>query len=150
MRKLLFFFVIFLLSAPLAYGQSYLEYMRQDVKTNKIEAITKNMNFTPQQDAVIWPLYREYQFELDKINDQKAILINQYLQNRGDMTDKTAKSLVKTSFKLQNQRIKLLQRYYKRFEKVLTPSVASKLLQLENQLNLMIDLQISQNLFVVK
>ena len=64
--------------------------------------------------------------------------------------DKKADELIKTSFSFQKDRLDLNEKYYKKFADVLTPIVAAKYMQLENQIQLILDLSIAANLPLAK
>jgi len=143
--KYVFTLLVFcLLVSPIVHAQSYLEFARSDVKKQKIETITKEMNFSPVEDGKFWPVYREYQFDLDKINDKVAILINDYLQNSANLSDKKAKELIARSLSLKTQELKLKDKFFKnRFQKVVNAASVAKLMQIENRLELMVDLKMA-------
>ncbi len=132
-----------------AYGQdaptdAYIELLRSDIRAGKVELITQVMEFTEKQSAAFWPLHREYELDLSKINDARVKLIKEYAQVWDQMTDKKAGEMVKTMFDLQEKRLKLKKSYYKKFEKALSSIIAAKFIQLENQINTIIDMQIAQ------
>ncbi|TDI93558.1 MAG: hypothetical protein E2O76_17075 [Caldithrix sp.] len=132
-----------------AYGQdaptdAYIELLRSDIRAGKVELITQVMEFTAEQSSAFWPLHREYELELSKINDDKVKLIKEYAQIWDQMTNQKAREMVKTMFDLQEKRLKLKKSYYKKFEKALSSIIAAKFIQLENQINTIIDMQIAQ------
>lgn len=144
-----------LLIGTAAQGQEYdvdgyLEMLRSDVKTEKIAIITEVMEFTEEESSAFWPIYREYEFDYSKLGDQRVALIKDYAANYEKMTDEKAKELIDSSIKLQEKRLDLQKKYFKKFQKVLPTIKAAKLMQLENQINLLIDLQIASELPLVK
>ena len=48
------------------------------------------MEFTEAEDAAFWPVYREYEAELAKINDDRMALIKDYAMGYETLTDATA------------------------------------------------------------
>lgn len=147
MKKLIV--LAFMTITTIAYGQdaptdAYIELLRSDIRAGKVELITQVMEFTAEQSVAFWPLHREYELELSKINDARVKLIKEYAQVWDQMTDQKAREMVKTMFDLQEKRLKLKKSYYKRFEKALSPIIAAKFIQLENQINTIMDLQIAQ------
>ena len=59
------------------------------------------------------------------------------------MSDDQAKQIAKDWFKLQESQLGLLKKYHKKFEKAVSPRVATKFVQIENQIGLLIDLQVA-------
>ncbi|HEY7751925.1 MAG TPA: hypothetical protein VH917_06500 [Ignavibacteriaceae bacterium] len=140
---LLFVISITKISAQEQDVESYIELLRMDVKTAKNELITKGMQFTEKEAEVFWPVYREYQFELDKLNDQRIALIKDYAVNFSKLTDEKAKELVGKNLDNLSDRIKLKEKYFDKFAEVITYIRAAKVMQIENQIQLLIDLQIA-------
>lgn len=151
MKKLLL--AVFLLLATATFAQdmgSFIELLRSDVKTEKKAIITQTMDFSEAQAAAFWPVYRNYEFELDKLGDARVALIKDYAENYETMTDAKATELTDKSFKLREERLKLQKKYFKEFSKILSPIKAAKWAQVENQIGLLIDLQISSELPLVE
>ena len=151
MKKLLL--TVFLLLTTATFAQdldSFIELLRSDVKTEKKAIITEVMQFNDTEAAAFWPAYRNYEFELDKVGDARVALIKDYAENYETMTDAKAKELMDKSFKFREDRLKLQKKYFQEFSKILSPVKAAKWAQLENQINLLIDLQISSELPLVE
>ena len=51
--------------------RAYVELLRSDLRAQKVAIITEVMQFTEAEDAKFWPIYREYETELAKINDDR-------------------------------------------------------------------------------
>ena len=139
------FFVIIL--PVLVFAQDVqIELLKSDIRANKVAIIIEVMDFTEEQANVFWPVYREYNSEREEIADEWLNLIKQYIKFYENMTDPTAKELWKKSMEIEQKRLDLEKKYYKKFEKVLAPKMAVKLMQLESQINSLIRLQIDAEL----
>ena len=150
MKKLVFVLVFVLVNTVGYAEQAYIELLRSDVKTKKVAIITKIMQFTDEEANAFWTVYREYEFDLAKIGDEKLELIKDYAQNYETMTDEKAKDLIKEVFKMEANRTKLKKKYFRKFDRVLPAKTVAKFFQLENQILLLIDLQIASNLPLIK
>ncbi len=153
MKKLLLIIIVLLFSNTVAYGKgvdAYVELLKSDVRTQKVAVITEAMQFTDEESSAFWPVHREYELELSKIVDDRIELIRDYVQNYDNLTDKTARELAKNVFALEKRRTKLKKKYFKRFERALSATIAAKFIQVENQINLLIDLQIASELPLIK
>ncbi len=147
--KRLLLSILFVFSAVSAHAQdvdSFIEMLRSDVKTNKKAIITAAMDFTDAQAATFWPIYRNYEFDLDKLGDARVALIKDYAENYENMTDVKAKELTEKSFKFQEDRLKLRKKYFNEISKALSPALAAKFTQVENQMQLLVDMQIASEL----
>ena len=80
--------------------QSYIDLIRADVKSEKVQIIAAMMQFTPDEAATFWPIYKSYDADLTKLGDQKLALIKEYADNYDSMTDEKADELVQKSFAL--------------------------------------------------
>ncbi len=130
--------------------RAYVELLRSDVRSQKVAIITQLMEFTEAEDAVFWPLYREYDVDLSKLNDERVTLIQEYADNFANVTDAVADKLATKALDLESRRTALKSKYYERFKSSLSPRTAARFLQVENQLLMVIDLQIASSLPIVK
>jgi hypothetical protein len=129
---------------------AYVELMRSDIRSQKVAIITEMMGFTEEEDAKFWPIYREYEVELAKINDDRMKLIVEYANAYDKMTDEIAARLGATALNLEGRRHELKVKYFDRFKSVLPAVTAVRFFQVENQLLLLLDLQIAASLPIVK
>jgi hypothetical protein len=130
--------------------QAYAELLRSDVRSQKIAIITEVMGFTEAEDAAFWPIYRDYDAEMSKLGDERVRLIADYASNYSTLTDATADKLAAAALDLETRRQAAKARCYDRVKKALSPRTALRFLQVEHQLQLVIDLQISASLPIAK
>jgi hypothetical protein len=130
--------------------RAYVELLRSDVRSQKVAILSEMMGFSEPEDAKFWPMYREYDAELSKINDDRVTLIQEYAKNYDQMTDAVADRIARGVLDLEGRRHALKLKYYDRFKTALSPKTAARFLQVENQLLMILDLQISAALPVVK
>ena len=74
MKKL--FIILFFLSISSIFAQDinkedfnayYVELLRSDIKFQKKFLVTQTMNFSEEDGSVFWPIYKEYEKEIDKL-----------------------------------------------------------------------------------
>jgi len=151
MKKL--FLIAFLFSLANVFAQdvdSYIEQLKSEIKADKKALITETMGFTEKESQAFWPIYTDFEYELDKLSSKRISNIKDFAANYDSLTDKKADELIKNSFSFQEDRLSLNQKYYKKFAEALTPTVAAKYMQLENQIQLIIDIGIAANLPLAK
>jgi hypothetical protein len=137
--------------AKSAYAQEqYLELVRSDLKTQKVALITEAMQMTDEQSEAFWPIYREYDLELTKLGDVRLAAIKDFAANYNTMTDEKADELAKSAIGGEKDRTKLREKYYKKFAKELSPTVAARWWQVERQIGLLMDLQIANEMPLVQ
>ena len=129
---------------------AYAELLRSDVRAQKVAIITEVMGFTEAEDAVFWPIYREYDLEMAKLGDERIAMIAEYARNYSSLTDAIAEKLAGKALELEARRQALKAKYFDRLKTALSPRTALRFLQVEHQLLLIIDLQISAALPVAK
>jgi hypothetical protein len=126
--------------------RAYAELLRSDLRAQKVAVITEVMQFTEAEDAKFWPVYRQYETDLAKINDDRMALIKEYSGAYDTLTDATADRLALRALDLEARRQALTASYYTRFKAVLPPKTAARFLQVEHQILLLMDLQIAASL----
>jgi hypothetical protein len=130
--------------------RAYGELLRSDLRARKVGIITEVMQFSDAEDAKFWPVYREYEGELAKVNDDRLALIKEYAVTYDKMTDAVADRLARGALDLEARRNALKGKYYDRFKSVLSARTAARFLQVENQILLLLDLQIAASLPIVQ
>jgi hypothetical protein len=128
---------------------AYAELLRSDLRTQKVAIITQVMGFTETEDAAFWPIYREYDLELSKLGDERVALIAEYVKSYSQMSDAVAETLAGRALDLEARRQAVKAKYFDRMKKALSPRTALRFLQVEHQLLLLIDLQVSAALPIV-
>jgi Spy/CpxP family protein refolding chaperone len=127
---------------------NYLQLMRSDMNSLKVELVNSIMKLSPDDAKKFWPIYRDYENELGKLAINRAELVAEFVQTHQDGTfdNVKAKDIAKRWFKSQRARLDLLEKYHGKIEKVLTPIQAGQFLQIENQLGLFIDVTIASEM----
>jgi len=122
---------------------SYLELVRADVKASKVVIITGAMQFNDRDASVFWPIYSKYEYELDRVNDQRIAAIKLYADKYATMNDADAKAIATKMFDYETRLAALKKKYFKKFNTVLPAVTVVKFFQLEHRLDLVIDMKIA-------
>jgi len=129
--------------------QAYVDLLRTNVRQQKAEIMGAVMLLSTDDAAKFWPIYNEYDAELTKLNNQRVENIKEYARNYTQMTDDKANELIQRSLAFQKQRSELYAKTYDRVKQALGGIAAARFAQVENQLLLLIDLQITSSLPIV-
>ncbi len=129
---------------------TYASLLRQDVKTQKVSIISQLMALTPEQAGKFWPIYEAYDKDLTKLGDEKYAGIKKFAANYGSMNDQVASELAAKMLDLEARRTELKKNAVQRMSQALSPKVAGRFLQIENQLLMILDLQIASSLPIVE
>jgi hypothetical protein len=130
--------------------RAYVELLRSDLRTQKVAVLTELMQLTDAEDAAFWPIYRDYEVELARLNDDRLRLIETYATAYTNLTPATANDLMVKALDLEAKRTALKQKYYTKLKTALSPVTAAKAVQIENQIQLLVDLQVAASLPVVQ
>ena len=138
-------------TAPPALAQgstpdAYLELLRSDVRTSKVEILTDALNLAEQEAAAFWPIFREYDTELAKLGDRRVAMVKAFAATYGTTTNEQASLFAKDWFALQSDRLKLRKKYFDKVAKAVSPLVAARFTQVENVIGMLIDIQIAAEL----
>ena len=126
--------------------QEYIALLRKNVSAEKAKLVGTVMQFDAEVAAKFWPIYRDYDAELNKLNDLRVANIKEYARPYTEMTDAKADELIKDAMTFQKQRDELLGKYYERVKQELGAITAARFLMVERQLLLIIDLKIDSSL----
>ena len=126
--------------------QEYISLMRADLRQQKAEIMGAVMLLSAQDATKFWPIYSEYDAELNKLNDQRVANIREYARTYTQMTDEKADELIQKAMAYGKQRSELLAKTYDRVKQALGAITAARFVQVEDQLLSIIDLQIASQL----
>jgi len=129
--------------------REYIVLLRKDVSAENARLLGTVMQFDAEDAAKFWPIYRDYDAELNKVNDLRVANIQEYAHSYNEMTDAKADELIKNAMAYQKQRDELLAKYYERVKQELGAITAARFVQVEHQLLTIIDLKIASSLPVV-
>jgi hypothetical protein len=124
----------------------YITLLRKDVRSQKFAVMDSVLQLDPDEAAKFWPIYRDYDAELAKVNDLRVANIKEYAQTYKELTDARADQLIRNGLAYQKQRTELLGKYYDRVKQSLGAVTAARFVQVEDQLLSIIDLQIDSSL----
>jgi hypothetical protein len=130
--------------------QVYIDLLRKDVRQQKAEIMGAVLVLSAADGAKFWPIYSDYDAELNKLNDQRVENIKEYAHSYNEMTDEKADELIQKSLEYQTRRAELFAKTYNRVKQSLGGITAARFAQIEHQLLLIIDLQIASSLPVVQ
>lgn len=74
--------------------REYVTLLRHNVRLEKSKLMGAMMELDPDESAKFWPIYRDYDAELTKVNDLRVKNIEDYAKAYNDMTDEKADELV--------------------------------------------------------
>ena len=130
--------------------KAYTELLRADLRTQKVAVFTSMMSLSEKEDAAFWPIYREHEQQLARLNDERLALIESYAREYQALPPAIARRLVEQALDLEARRTKLKQQYFSKLAGAISPVAAARALQLEHQIQLLVDLQVAASLPIVE
>ena len=130
--------------------RAFIALARSDLKTEKTVIIAQNIWFTEDEAFAFWPLHSEYTVALNKLLDQRLVLLGDYAATYKDMTDAEATALANKVFDWEKKRTDLKRTWFKKFSKVVPAKKAAQFFQIENQINTALDLQLAAALPLIR
>ena len=130
--------------------RAYVTLLRTDIKAERKDIINAIMQFNDSDATKFWPIFQQYDAELTTIGDGRMKLIVDYARNYENLTNEQADALMSKAFELEAQRAMLKKKYFDKMKAQLSATQAAKFFLVENQIQHIIDLQISASLPVVQ
>ena len=143
----------FLLSAPLsAQISAEFEKTREAMQKQKDDVIAADMKLTEEEGKAFWPLYREYQEAMRKLQDRSFKLLAEYAQERENetFTDQKAKALLDEYMAIEREDLWLKNIYLEKFNRRLPAKKVMRYFQLENKIAAMVNYQTTQMIPLAK
>ena len=121
------------------------------VKADKKLLVAQNMDLTDAEAAKFWPLYEEYQRELDQLNQRLAGTITDYADayRKGPIPDETAAKLLDEALTVEEGEVALKKSYADKFGGVLPATKVARYLQIETKIRSLLRLDLARNIPLV-
>ena len=128
----------------------FIEMVRTGVKKERVVLMGEAMQFTGDEAGDFWPIYSDYEDEFSKLGDERLALVKDFAATYQTMTAEKARELGEKVLSLEEQRTALKKKYFARIADAMSPVVAARFLQAENQINMVLDLQLASQIPLIK
>jgi Spy/CpxP family protein refolding chaperone len=142
--------------APLRAAQDKpadnMQILRDKLKADKKLLVASNMELTESEAKGFWPIYDEYQKELQKINQRLGKVLESFADdNRGkSLTDDKAKKLIDEAVSIEQAEANIKSRFAPKLSKVLPVKKVARYLQIENKIRAVVRYDIAQGVPLVR
>ena len=118
-----------------------LQAAKELIEIERDMALIINLDLTAEESETFWPLYDEYRQKVRSIRGRKLSLIEAYAERyRADtVDDEFAEMAIKDALKIQLETVKVRQKYWKKFRRIVPATKAARFYQLENRMDMEID-----------
>ena len=116
------------------------EIIHEKLKADKKLIVSKYMELTEAEAKRFWPVYDDYQKELQKINERLLTMLQSYAADYRNMslTDGKAKELLDQWIGIEQDEVKQRKAFVPRVTKALPVRKAARYLQIENEYRMLI------------
>jgi len=113
-----------------------MQILRDKVRADKKLLVATNMGLTESEATGFWPIYEQYQKDLQRINRRLANLVESYAADfrNKSLTDDKAKKLIDESVGIELAEANLKSEYAPKLSKVLPAKKVARYLQIENKI----------------
>lgn len=109
--------------------------IRERVEAYRAQFLTEELDLSPKEAQVFWPVYNEYREELEKIQGDRMEHFGRHRGRGGDriqsMSDEEVRQMVEAEMEKQQKLLDLRREYYKRFNEVLPIKKVARLYRAE-------------------
>ena len=117
-----------------------MEILREKIKADKKLLVATNMELTEAEAKNFWPIYEDYQKDLQKINERLIQALHSYAADykNKSMTDEKAKKLTDEYLSIEQAEVKLKSSSVPKLSKALPATKVARYLQIENKIRAVI------------
>jgi hypothetical protein len=129
-----------------------MDILREKLKVDKKLLIDSNLALTQFEAEKFWPMYEDYQKELDRLNRRLEALIRRYAQayRAGTLDDATARELLQQAIAIGKDEIALDEKYIKRLDGVIPTIEMARYIQMENKIRALFKYELSAQIPLVE
>jgi predicted outer membrane protein len=129
-----------------------MQILREKIKADKKLVVALNMELTESEAKGFWPIYEEYQKDLQKINRRLAVLLESYAADfrSKSLTDEKAKKLIDEAVAIEQAEAGLKSAYAPKLSKALPVKKVARYLQIENKIRAVVKYDIAQGVPLVQ
>ena len=128
------------LLAPVAVAQdnaaavAELAALQKSAKSDKKALVSSTLNLTPAEAKKFWPIYDDYQADLDVLIRRRNVALEVLVSRDRPMSDLYARNLSGELLAVEEQELKIRRKMQNAAMRALPPKKAARYLQLESKL----------------
>ncbi|HKA34504.1 MAG TPA: hypothetical protein VKH64_14905 [Candidatus Binatia bacterium] len=129
-----------------------MQILREKIKADKKLLVAANMDLTETEAKSFWPIYDQYQKDLQKINQRIVKVIESYAEDYRSLslTDEKARKLIDEALAIDKAEAGLKSTYAPKLAGVLPARKAMRYLQIENKIRAVVRYDIASGVPLVR
>ena len=125
------------------------EVLRKDARAGKSDILGKTMALDSTQAAAFWPVYKQYEAELQTVNNDRLAIIQDMAEHFDALDDAKAKALLDRQMVYEEKKLALVKKYKDEMLKVLPAKTVARFLQVDSRLNKLAELAVASDIPLV-
>ena len=123
-----------------------MQILRDKIKADKKLVVASNMELTESEAKGFWPIYDQYQKELQKINQRLGKTLDSYAEDARSksLTDDKAKKLIDEAVAIDQDEANIKSTFAPKLGKVLPVKKVARYLQIENKIRALVRYDLAQ------
>jgi hypothetical protein len=157
LKKMLGLLVVMCLTAvPSVLAQDKpadnMQLLREKIRADKKLVVGMNMELSEAEAKAFWPIYDQYQRDLQKINQRLLGVLAGYAEDfrNKSLTDDKAKKLIDEALAIEVAEANLKSTYAPKLSKVLPIRKVARYLQIENKIRAVVKYDIASGVPLVR
>ena len=129
-----------------------MQILREKIRADKKWVVASSMELTEAEATNFWPIYDEYQKDLQKINQRMVNVLESYADDfrRKSLTDEKAKKLIDEALAIDQAEANLKSTYAPKLSKALPVRKVARYLQIENKIRAVVKYDIASGVPLVR
>lgn len=129
-----------------------MEILAEKLKADKKLVVASNMTLTDAESKGFWPIYEEYQKDLQALNDRLKKTIESYAEayNANTLTDEAAKKLIDEAIAIDEAEVQMRKTYATKLATVLPGKKVARYLQIENKIRALVRYELAAGIPLVE
>ena len=119
------------------------------IETERRTVFAQNMVLNQEQGKVFWSIYSDFELELEGLRKQTIQNLKNYSEQYEKMSDEQADVIMKIMLENETKRASVRKKYYKKMVKALGGKTATRFMQLDSIVSMMLKLSIYDELPLV-
>lgn len=116
-----------------------IEQFRKDARTDINTLIQASMQFTADEAARFWPLYKAYEQTRKGLVDERLAIVKEYAKNYSAMTDAKAVELVQRALALEEKHAAAKKGFMAELQKAMPGKLVARFYQVHSRIDMMVD-----------
>jgi hypothetical protein len=129
-----------------------MQILREKIRADKKLVVSLNMELTESEANNFWPIYEQYQKDLQRINARIVNVLESYADDfrRKSLTDEKAKKLIDEALAIDVAETNLKSTYAPKLSKALPVRKVARYLQIENKIRAVVRYDIAAGVPLVR